>query len=123
MLSPNVTRARTATSEKGSIQSDGRVLNRIVSWTTDGWEVEPDQRHVDLIVQEMGMKDAKPVSTPGERADKDSDEANEELEENKHLDSDRWQLDPIILRRTARTLCTQSKTSAEVWPNPWKRKW
>ena len=63
------------------IKSEGRVPNRIVRWTPNGWEVEPDQRHADLIVQEMRMKDAKPVGTPGERADKDSDEASEELEE------------------------------------------
>ena len=41
-------------------------MNRVVRWTEDGWEVEPDQRHADLIVQEMGMLEAKPVSTPGE---------------------------------------------------------
>ena len=46
--------------------SEGRVLNRVIRWTTQGWEMEPDQRHVDMIVQEMGMIEAKPVSTPGE---------------------------------------------------------
>ena len=49
-------------------QCDGRVLNRSVRWTPDERGVEPDQRHTDLIVQEMGMQEAKPVSTAGENA-------------------------------------------------------
>ena len=44
---------------------EGRALNRVIRCTDNGWEVEPDQRHVDLIVQEIGMKDVKPVSPPG----------------------------------------------------------
>ena len=43
--------------------------------------MEPDQRHADLIVQEMGMKDAKPVSTPGEKSEKDGDEGGEDLDD------------------------------------------
>ena len=31
--------------------SEARLLNRVVRCTPDGWEVEPDQRHADLIVQ------------------------------------------------------------------------
>ena len=30
--------------------SEGRLLNRIIRCTQQGWEVEPDQRHVDLII-------------------------------------------------------------------------
>ena len=41
-------------------------MNRVVRWTTEGWEMEPDQRHVDLIIKELGLSEAKPVSTPGE---------------------------------------------------------
>ena len=35
----------------GPCVQEGRVLNRIVRWITEGWEMEPDQRHVDLIVK------------------------------------------------------------------------
>ena len=48
------------------VVSEGRALNRVIRWIEQGWEMEPDQRHVDLIVQELGLNDAKPVSTPGE---------------------------------------------------------
>ena len=60
----------TCVEEKGLIKREGRVLNRIVRWTPDGWEVEPDQRHAERIAQEMGMKEAKPVSTPGDGVNK-----------------------------------------------------
>ena len=45
---------------------EGRVLNRVIRWTEDGWETEPDQRHVDILVKELGWSEARPVSTPGE---------------------------------------------------------
>ena len=42
-----------------------RVLNRTLRWTDTGIEYEADQRHAELIVREMAMETAKPVSTPG----------------------------------------------------------
>ena len=47
-------------------EKEGRVLNRVIRVTQDGWESEPDQRHADIIVEAMGLKDAKGVSTPTE---------------------------------------------------------
>ena len=32
-----------------------------------GWEIEPDQRHVDLIIKELDLENAKEVITPGEK--------------------------------------------------------
>ena len=58
---------------------EGRVLNRVVRWTPDGWEMEPDQRHVDLIVQELGLADARPVSTPGESESRDDEDGKSQL--------------------------------------------
>ena len=54
-----------------------RILNRIIRATVDGWEYEPDQRHAELVVEQMGMSEANTVSTPGE------DEKRWEEEENK----------------------------------------
>ncbi len=59
--------------KRTSRRSKRGVLNRAVRWTADGWEVEPDQRHADLIAQEMGMWEARPVSTPGEAETKGDD--------------------------------------------------
>ena len=65
-------------------QSEGRILNKIVRVTDEGWEYEPDQRHADMIVNSLGLQDAKPVDSPGE------DEKKHEEEENKvELDKER----------------------------------
>ena len=44
-----------------------RLLNRVVRCTAEGWEVEPDQRHADLVVQELALTGANGVTTPGEK--------------------------------------------------------
>ena len=66
-----------STRPKDQCVQEGRVLNRVVRWTPQGWEVEPDQRHVDLIVKELGLLDANPVSTPGETENRDDEADNE----------------------------------------------
>ena len=42
---------RPSVSELDSVSeiAEGRVLNRIVRWTEEGWELEPDQRHAGAI--------------------------------------------------------------------------
>ena len=47
--------------------TEGRLLNRVLRCTTDGWEVEPDQRHVDLIIKDLDLGSANEVITPGEK--------------------------------------------------------
>ena len=44
-----------------------RILNRIISWGGDGITYEADQRHAEILVKEMGVKNA--VLTPGSRDD------------------------------------------------------
>ena len=45
---------------------EGRVLNRIIRVTEDGWEYEADQRHADILIDELGLKGANSVQTPCE---------------------------------------------------------
>ena len=45
---------------------EARILNRIIRWTREGWEYEADQRHADLILQDLNLKDCNAVTTPGE---------------------------------------------------------
>ena len=45
---------------------EARVLNRILRITENGWEYEPDQRHAEMIVEQLGLKEAKAVETPTE---------------------------------------------------------
>ena len=37
---------------------EARVLNRILRITELGLEYEPDQRHAEMIVEQLGLKDA-----------------------------------------------------------------
>ena len=41
------------------------MLNRVVRRTKYGWELEADLRHAELIIEQLGLQDAKSVSTPG----------------------------------------------------------
>ena len=59
-------------------EKEGRVLNRVIRVTENGWEYEPDQRHVDIIVEAMGMKEGKGVSTPTEDEKVWEEKANDE---------------------------------------------
>ena len=43
----------------------------MLSWTKDGTQYEADQRHADIVVDELGLKDSKPVTTPGSKEDVD----------------------------------------------------
>ena len=45
------------------------MLNRVLAWGRDGIEYEADQRHADLVVDELGLKESKPVSAPGSKED------------------------------------------------------
>eukprot|EP00973_Karenia_brevis_P054611 7590231-Karenia_brevis.AAC.1 len=40
-------------------EKETRVLNRVIRWTPDGWQYEHDQRHSEMIVQELSLDEAK----------------------------------------------------------------
>ena len=35
--------------------SEGKVLNRVVRWQKDGWQVEADPRHGELIIEQLDL--------------------------------------------------------------------
>ena len=50
--------------------SEMRVLNRVIAWSEDGITYEPDQRHAELIIKDMGLSgSSNGVVTPGGRKD------------------------------------------------------
>ena len=61
--------------EKGE-RKEVRILNRIIRAVDDGWEYEADQRHAEMLIGEMGLKEASGVGAPEE------DEKMWEREEN-----------------------------------------
>ena len=46
-------------------ERQGKVLNRIVSCTDEGWTIETDPRHAELIVEQLGVAEARAVVSPG----------------------------------------------------------
>ena len=58
---------------------EARVLNRVIRWTDTGWEYEPDQRHAELIMEDLGMSEAKAVSTPSEPEKRWEEEENQQV--------------------------------------------
>ena len=42
-----------------------RILNRVVEWRAEGIAVEPDQRHIEIAAQIMGLEESKGASAPG----------------------------------------------------------
>ena len=44
-----------------------RVLNRVLTWTSEGLVYEADQRHAEILIRELGLEEGRPVATPGTR--------------------------------------------------------
>ena len=47
-------------------EKEAKILNRIIRVDEEGWQYEADQRHAEVLIQEMGLTEAKGVGTTGE---------------------------------------------------------
>ena len=47
-------------------EREGRVLNRVVRRTEEGWQYEGDQRHAEVVAKTLKMEESNAVRTPGE---------------------------------------------------------
>ena len=55
--------------------SEGEILNRVIRATKDGFEMEADPKHGELIVETLGLKESKGAVTAGiDAPDDDPDE-------------------------------------------------
>ena len=63
--------------EKGDDKSV-RILNRIVSWTSEGIRYEADQRHAEIITKILGLEGKKHIGTPGTKAANEKDEEGDD---------------------------------------------
>ena len=52
-----------STAEK--VEKEGKILNRVIRATPDGWEYESDQRHVEAMIEDLELGEAKALATPG----------------------------------------------------------
>lgn len=58
---------------------EGKVLNRVIRYEGNRWEIEADQRHAELIVEKLGLSDCNGVTTPGsDQTEKDAEQHAEE---------------------------------------------
>jgi hypothetical protein len=56
-----------------------RILNRVVSWDSEGIKYEPDQRHAEVIIEQLGVKAKQGIATPGVKpADAKDEEGDDE---------------------------------------------
>ena len=46
-------------------KQEGKILHRVVRATPQGFEMEADQRHAELIIEALGLEDHKGVATAG----------------------------------------------------------
>ena len=60
-------------------KSEGKVLNRVLRCTGDGWEIEADPRHAELIVEQLGLSSEKGLSTPGPTTGAEEDDAEDDV--------------------------------------------
>ena len=61
---------------------DIRILNRMVTWTSQGIEYEADQRHAELIIAGCGLVgNSKPIGTPGTKLPEEEDDEEEVSDE------------------------------------------
>ncbi len=54
-------------------------MNRVIRWTSSGIEYEADPRHQEIIVSELGLKEAKGIATPGMKNLPKEDDFEDEL--------------------------------------------
>ena len=56
-------RAGAGVSDQGEV----RFLNRVFRWSKVGLQYEADPRHVELLAQQLGLKNSRSASTLGTR--------------------------------------------------------
>ena len=64
-----------------------RILNRVLRWEEHGISWEADQRHAELVVEQLGLGEARPVTSPGSK-DEERRETVSEAKRARMLDMD-----------------------------------
>ena len=57
---------------------EAKVLNRILRCTEEGFEIEADPRHAELVIEQMQVEGEKPAVTPGVSG-ADEDDADDDV--------------------------------------------
>jgi hypothetical protein len=100
-----------------------RVLNRLITWHSDHIAYEADPRHVEIIVQELGLQGAKPVSAPGGRDNKDVEDESTPLSPQKTFQYRSLVMRAQYLSLDRRDIQFSSKELARKMQAPTERDW
>ena len=52
-----------------------RILNRVITWEARGVTWESNPRHAGILLEQMGLVDAKPLKVPGAKPTKEKDDS------------------------------------------------
>lgn len=62
----------TVTTLGENFEKKGKYLNREITWTKEGIQIEGDQKHVQILLDESGMTECKGIATPVAKDEGDS---------------------------------------------------
>ena len=65
------------TKPDGDKEVEAKILNRVVRRTKEGYEMEADPRHAELIIEQLLEPEARTLSTPGSNTEVSIDDAKE----------------------------------------------
>ena len=51
--------SRSLVLRAGARLAEGQVLNRVVRWTPEGYELEADLRHAELIIEQLELENSE----------------------------------------------------------------
>ena len=66
-------------SEAKGANREGKVLNRILRCDEEGWQIEADPRHAELIVEQLGLQNDKGIGTPGPTNSAEEDDLEDDV--------------------------------------------
>ena len=46
-------------------KAEGKVLNKVIRRTEEGWEMEADPCHAEFVIEQLGFKHDRGIGTPG----------------------------------------------------------
>ena len=52
-------------SGRPGIVDETKIMNRVIKADPEGWEYECDQRHAEIILEELQLVGCKPLGAPG----------------------------------------------------------
>ena len=86
-------------SNRSDVIREAKILNRVVRANEEGWEYECDQRHVEIMLEQLGLTQAKPLGTPGVEETTDKKDGGTEVSKSPILSNEKASLYRAITAR------------------------